>query len=152
MCLSLCLSVSPQTEDRQREFAMAAASVGDSLGIALAGLAAFPVHRYFCSLWAAHTAAARWIRQTWELFIWRFIFSLIWETLWQKQTFLLHETEEVQTHCHSTSAEFQVLKFSFLTSFYLWLQKSVLLMPHIFRAGFLLKCWCMWRILHNIKT
>ncbi|XP_060883005.1 battenin [Labrus mixtus] len=35
---------------KQREFAMAAASVGDSLGIALAGLAAFPVHRYFCSL------------------------------------------------------------------------------------------------------
>lgn len=40
-----------QTGDRQREFAMAAASVGDSVGIALAGLAAFPVHRYFCSLW-----------------------------------------------------------------------------------------------------
>lgn len=39
-----------QTGDRQREFAMAAASVGDSVGIALAGLAAFPVHRYFCSL------------------------------------------------------------------------------------------------------
>uniref|UniRef100_A0A672G0Z6 Battenin n=1 Tax=Salarias fasciatus TaxID=181472 RepID=A0A672G0Z6_SALFA len=37
-------------EVRHREFAMAAASVGDSLGIALAGLAAFPVHRYFCSL------------------------------------------------------------------------------------------------------
>ncbi|KAM9345959.1 battenin [Symphorus nematophorus] len=42
--------ISKETEDRQREFAMAAASVGDSLGIALAGLAAFPVHRYFCSL------------------------------------------------------------------------------------------------------
>uniref|UniRef100_A0A4W6E4V7 Battenin n=1 Tax=Lates calcarifer TaxID=8187 RepID=A0A4W6E4V7_LATCA len=37
-------------EVREREFAMAAASVGDSLGIALAGLAAFPVHRYFCHL------------------------------------------------------------------------------------------------------
>uniref|UniRef100_UPI0037E863DA battenin isoform X2 n=1 Tax=Semicossyphus pulcher TaxID=241346 RepID=UPI0037E863DA len=42
--------ISKETEDRQREFAMAAASVGDSLGIALAGAAAFPVHRYFCSL------------------------------------------------------------------------------------------------------
>ncbi|XP_042249846.1 battenin [Thunnus thynnus] len=42
--------ISKETEDRQREFAMAAASVGDSLGIALAGMAAFPVHRYFCSL------------------------------------------------------------------------------------------------------
>ncbi|XP_041812834.1 battenin isoform X2 [Chelmon rostratus] len=42
--------ISKETEDRQREFAMAAASVGDSLGIALAGLTAFPVHRYFCSL------------------------------------------------------------------------------------------------------
>ncbi|XP_078126443.1 battenin [Sander vitreus] len=42
--------ISEETEDRQREFAMAAASVGDSLGIALAGLAAFPVHRHFCSL------------------------------------------------------------------------------------------------------
>ncbi|XP_054861443.1 battenin isoform X2 [Amphiprion ocellaris] len=42
--------ISKETEDRYREFAMAAASVGDSLGIALAGLAAFPVHRYFCSL------------------------------------------------------------------------------------------------------
>lgn len=42
--------ISKETEDRHREFAMAAASVGDSLGIALAGLAAFPVHRYFCSL------------------------------------------------------------------------------------------------------
>ncbi|XP_028842641.1 battenin [Denticeps clupeoides] len=36
--------------DRQKEFAMAAASVGDSLGIALSAAAAFPVHRYFCSL------------------------------------------------------------------------------------------------------
>ncbi|XP_056258375.1 battenin isoform X1 [Seriola aureovittata] len=42
--------ISKETEDRQREFAMAAASVGDSLGIALAGVAAFPIHRYFCSL------------------------------------------------------------------------------------------------------
>ncbi|CAK6980557.1 battenin [Scomber scombrus] len=42
--------ISKETEDRQREFAMAAASVGDSLGIALAGLAAFPIHRHFCSL------------------------------------------------------------------------------------------------------
>ncbi|XP_071764931.1 battenin [Centroberyx gerrardi] len=42
--------ISKETGDRQREFAMAAASVGDSLGIALSGLTAFPVHRYFCSL------------------------------------------------------------------------------------------------------
>ncbi|XP_077391806.1 battenin isoform X2 [Festucalex cinctus] len=42
--------ISKETEDRQREFAMAAASVGDSLGIALAAVTAFPVHRYFCSL------------------------------------------------------------------------------------------------------
>ncbi|KAG7221972.1 hypothetical protein INR49_028255 [Caranx melampygus] len=42
--------ISKETEDRHREFAMAAASVGDSLGIALAGLVAFFVHRYFCSL------------------------------------------------------------------------------------------------------
>lgn len=42
--------ISKETEDRHREFAMAAASVGDSLGIAVAGAAAFPVHRYFCSL------------------------------------------------------------------------------------------------------
>ncbi|XP_068435184.1 battenin isoform X1 [Clinocottus analis] len=42
--------ISKETGDRHREFAMAAASVGDSLGIALAGLIAFPVHRYFCSL------------------------------------------------------------------------------------------------------
>ncbi|KAL0993621.1 hypothetical protein UPYG_G00110670 [Umbra pygmaea] len=42
--------ISKETGDRQREFAMAAASVGDSLGIALSGIAAFPVHRYFCSL------------------------------------------------------------------------------------------------------
>uniref|UniRef100_A0A672Z2Y4 Battenin n=1 Tax=Sphaeramia orbicularis TaxID=375764 RepID=A0A672Z2Y4_9TELE len=42
--------ISVETEDRHREFAMAAASVGDSLGIALSGLCAFPVHSYFCSL------------------------------------------------------------------------------------------------------
>ncbi|XP_049601719.1 battenin isoform X2 [Syngnathus scovelli] len=42
--------ISKETEDRQREFAMAAASVGDSLGIALAAVTAFPVHKYFCSL------------------------------------------------------------------------------------------------------
>lgn len=39
-----------QTADREREFAMAAASVGDSLGIALSAAASFPVHHYFCSL------------------------------------------------------------------------------------------------------
>ncbi|XP_072225825.1 battenin isoform X2 [Leuresthes tenuis] len=42
--------ISKEAEDRHREFAMAAASVGDSLGIALAGLTAFPIHQYFCSL------------------------------------------------------------------------------------------------------
>uniref|UniRef100_A0A1A8FQ20 Battenin n=1 Tax=Nothobranchius korthausae TaxID=1143690 RepID=A0A1A8FQ20_9TELE len=42
--------ISKENEDRYREFAMATASVGDSLGIALAGIAAFPVHNYFCSL------------------------------------------------------------------------------------------------------
>ncbi|RVE69011.1 hypothetical protein OJAV_G00073610 [Oryzias javanicus] len=42
--------ISKETESRHREFAMAAASVGDSLGIALAAFAAFFVHRYFCSL------------------------------------------------------------------------------------------------------
>uniref|UniRef100_A0A3Q3EMS5 Battenin n=1 Tax=Kryptolebias marmoratus TaxID=37003 RepID=A0A3Q3EMS5_KRYMA len=41
--------ISKETEDRYREFAMAMASVGDSLGIALAGCVAFPVHHYFCS-------------------------------------------------------------------------------------------------------
>lgn len=44
------LSLLLQAEDRQREFSMATASVADSVGIALAALAAFPVHRYFCSL------------------------------------------------------------------------------------------------------
>lgn len=42
--------ISKETGDRQREFAMASASVGDSMGIALSGATAFPVHRYFCSL------------------------------------------------------------------------------------------------------
>ncbi|KAM4716792.1 LOW QUALITY PROTEIN: battenin [Anableps anableps] len=42
--------ISKETESRYREFAMATSSVGDSLGIALAGLVAFPVHKYFCSL------------------------------------------------------------------------------------------------------
>ncbi|XP_068606164.1 battenin [Brachionichthys hirsutus] len=42
--------ISKESEDRHREFSLAAASVGDSLGIALAALASFPVHRYFCSL------------------------------------------------------------------------------------------------------
>uniref|UniRef100_A0A3B3DI59 Battenin n=1 Tax=Oryzias melastigma TaxID=30732 RepID=A0A3B3DI59_ORYME len=42
--------ISKETESRHREFAMAAASVGDSFGIALAACAAFFVHRYFCSL------------------------------------------------------------------------------------------------------
>lgn len=42
--------ISKETGDREREFAMAAASVGDSLGIALSTAAAFPVHHYFCSL------------------------------------------------------------------------------------------------------
>ncbi|KAL7850300.1 hypothetical protein SRHO_G00196490 [Serrasalmus rhombeus] len=42
--------ISKETGDREREFAMAAASVGDSFGIALSGVAAFPVHNYFCSL------------------------------------------------------------------------------------------------------
>ncbi|KAK2832754.1 hypothetical protein Q5P01_016643 [Channa striata] len=42
--------ISKETKDRHREFAMAASSVGDSLGIALAGAVSFPVHRYFCDL------------------------------------------------------------------------------------------------------
>ncbi|XP_041828376.1 battenin [Melanotaenia boesemani] len=42
--------ISTETEGRHREFAMAASSVGDSVGIAMAALAAFPVHSYFCSL------------------------------------------------------------------------------------------------------
>ncbi|XP_008328819.1 battenin isoform X2 [Cynoglossus semilaevis] len=42
--------ISKESEDRHREFAMAAASVADSLGIAVAALASFPAHRYFCSL------------------------------------------------------------------------------------------------------
>uniref|UniRef100_A0A8C1BY05 Battenin n=1 Tax=Cyprinus carpio carpio TaxID=630221 RepID=A0A8C1BY05_CYPCA len=39
-----------ETAKHEREFAMAAASVGDSLGIALSAAAALPVHHYFCSL------------------------------------------------------------------------------------------------------
>lgn len=42
--------ISKETEDRHREFSMAAASVGDSLGITVAGLISLPVHTYFCSL------------------------------------------------------------------------------------------------------
>ncbi|XP_059929700.1 battenin isoform X1 [Gadus macrocephalus] len=42
--------ISKESGDREREFAMAAASVGDTLGIALAALTAFPAHSYFCSL------------------------------------------------------------------------------------------------------
>ncbi|XP_048847703.1 battenin isoform X2 [Brienomyrus brachyistius] len=42
--------ISKETGDRKREFAMAAASVGDSLGIALSVALSFPVHNYFCSL------------------------------------------------------------------------------------------------------
>ncbi|XP_036408536.1 battenin [Megalops cyprinoides] len=42
--------ISKETENREREFAMAAASVGDSFGIALSGLTAIPLHNYFCSL------------------------------------------------------------------------------------------------------
>uniref|UniRef100_A0A8B9JGQ2 Battenin n=1 Tax=Astyanax mexicanus TaxID=7994 RepID=A0A8B9JGQ2_ASTMX len=42
--------ISTETGDREREYAMAAASVGDSVGIALSGALAFPVHNYFCSL------------------------------------------------------------------------------------------------------
>lgn len=39
-----------QTGEREREFAMAAASVGDSIGIALSAAPAIPIHSYFCSL------------------------------------------------------------------------------------------------------
>ncbi|CAL8271525.1 unnamed protein product [Lota lota] len=42
--------ISKESGDREREFAMAAASVGDTLGIALAAITAFPAHSYFCSL------------------------------------------------------------------------------------------------------
>uniref|UniRef100_A0A3B4H8Z5 Battenin n=1 Tax=Pundamilia nyererei TaxID=303518 RepID=A0A3B4H8Z5_9CICH len=42
--------ISKETEDRHREFSMAAASIGDSLGITVAGLISLPVHTYFCSL------------------------------------------------------------------------------------------------------
>ncbi|CAG05949.1 unnamed protein product, partial [Tetraodon nigroviridis] len=49
-CEAALLSLLLQAEDKHREFSMATASVADSVGIALAALAAFPVHRYFCSL------------------------------------------------------------------------------------------------------
>ncbi|XP_053371378.1 battenin isoform X2 [Clarias gariepinus] len=39
-----------ETGEREREFAMAAASVGDSIGIALSAAPAIPIHNYFCSL------------------------------------------------------------------------------------------------------
>lgn len=39
-----------ESGEREREFAMATATVGDSLGIAFSAAAAFPVHHYFCSL------------------------------------------------------------------------------------------------------
>uniref|UniRef100_A0A8C6U846 Battenin n=1 Tax=Neogobius melanostomus TaxID=47308 RepID=A0A8C6U846_9GOBI len=42
--------ISKETEDRHREFAMAMASVGDTLGICLSTVLSFPVHKYFCSL------------------------------------------------------------------------------------------------------
>ncbi|KAI1884678.1 hypothetical protein AGOR_G00228890 [Albula goreensis] len=42
--------ISKETGKREREFAMASASMGDSFGIALSGLAAIPLHNYFCSL------------------------------------------------------------------------------------------------------
>uniref|UniRef100_A0A8C9VPG3 Battenin n=1 Tax=Scleropages formosus TaxID=113540 RepID=A0A8C9VPG3_SCLFO len=41
--------ISKETGAREREFAMAAASVGDSLGIALSSPLSFFVHNYFCS-------------------------------------------------------------------------------------------------------
>ncbi|KAG7253607.1 hypothetical protein CRUP_004623, partial [Coryphaenoides rupestris] len=42
--------ISKEAGDREREFSMAAASVADTLGIALAAVTAFPVHSYFCSM------------------------------------------------------------------------------------------------------
>lgn len=42
--------ISKETEERQREFAMALASVGDTIGICLSTALSFPVHKYFCSL------------------------------------------------------------------------------------------------------
>ncbi|KAJ3583771.1 hypothetical protein NHX12_015593 [Muraenolepis orangiensis] len=42
--------ISKESADREREFVMAAASLGDTLGIAMAAVTAFPVHSYFCSL------------------------------------------------------------------------------------------------------
>lgn len=49
-CEAAFLTLLLQAEDRHREFSMATASVADSVGIALAAGAAFPVHGYFCSL------------------------------------------------------------------------------------------------------
>lgn len=54
-CEAAFLTLLLQAEDRHREFSMATASVADSVGIALAAVAAFPVHRYFCSLWPTPT-------------------------------------------------------------------------------------------------
>ncbi|CAL9693953.1 unnamed protein product [Knipowitschia caucasica] len=42
--------ISKETVERHREFAMAVSSVGDSLGICLAGALSLPVHKFFCSL------------------------------------------------------------------------------------------------------
>ncbi|XP_063077377.1 battenin isoform X3 [Engraulis encrasicolus] len=42
--------ISMESGDREREFSMAAASVGDSLGISISGAVAMPLHTYFCSL------------------------------------------------------------------------------------------------------
>ncbi|XP_035254075.1 battenin isoform X2 [Anguilla anguilla] len=42
--------ISKETGSREREFAMSAASVGDSFGIAVSGVTAIPLHNYFCSL------------------------------------------------------------------------------------------------------
>ncbi|MBN3307081.1 CLN3 protein, partial [Amia calva] len=43
-------NISKESSDRHREFALAAASVGDSVGIALSGATALPLHDYLCSL------------------------------------------------------------------------------------------------------
>ncbi|MBN3322142.1 CLN3 protein, partial [Atractosteus spatula] len=43
-------NVTKESADRHREFAMATASVGDSVGIALSGLTAIPLHNYLCTL------------------------------------------------------------------------------------------------------
>ncbi|XP_033826936.1 battenin [Periophthalmus magnuspinnatus] len=41
--------ISKETEERHREFAMALASVGDTMGICLSTALSFPVHNYFCT-------------------------------------------------------------------------------------------------------